>query len=91
MSRGLAGSASSFWRRWPMKTRRYCTSSSIGRAPDGGQQLAVGQHPAVALGQTRQQIVFPRRQAHRLASAGHQPLDQVDGTSPALTTGGAPA
>ncbi len=50
----------------------------VRRAPDGGEQLAVGEHPAVAFGQPRQELVLLRREPHRLAGPADQPPHQVD-------------
>ena len=62
----------------------------VGRAPDGGQQLAVGEHPAAAFHQLGQEVVLAWRQLHRLARARHQSLHEVDLELARVITGSAP-
>ena len=47
-------------------------------APDRGEELAVGHHPAGIAGERRQQIVFARRQLDRRAVARDEAALDVD-------------
>jgi hypothetical protein len=48
------------------------------RAPNGGQQLTVGQHPSGILRKTGEQLEFPRRQLYLRSGALHAAADSVD-------------